>query len=112
MKVVYDYEPMDFATMRSLGARSLSGHCHRCHHDVVMNADRWLARTQSYRRVLDWQEAGLAFTAMGRGAKSQRANSLRFPRLFRIISSHVRRWVSHQFPTTPFARKGRHRTAA
>lgn len=41
MKVVYDYAPMDFRNMRSLGVRSLPVHCHRCHIDVVTNADRW-----------------------------------------------------------------------
>jgi hypothetical protein len=33
--------PMDLGNMRSLGVRSLSVRCERCHHETIVNCDRW-----------------------------------------------------------------------
>jgi len=33
--------PMDLGNIRSLGVRSLDVQCHKCHHEIVLNVDRW-----------------------------------------------------------------------
>jgi hypothetical protein len=34
-------EPMDLANMRQNGVRSLAVQCHKCRHQVIINADHW-----------------------------------------------------------------------
>jgi hypothetical protein len=33
--------PMTLGSMRRLGVRSLAVSCHQCHHETIINADRW-----------------------------------------------------------------------
>jgi hypothetical protein len=34
-------EPMTLGNMRANGVRSLAVSCHKCHHETVINADKW-----------------------------------------------------------------------
>ena len=39
MRLNYSIEPMDLASMRAKGVRSLSIRCHQCQHEAIMNVD-------------------------------------------------------------------------
>jgi hypothetical protein len=40
-RIRYEIEPMTLGNMRELGVRSLDVSCWLCHHQAVLNADRW-----------------------------------------------------------------------
>ena len=40
-KPSYAFTPMTLGNMRELGARSLAVTCELCHHEAVLQADRW-----------------------------------------------------------------------
>jgi hypothetical protein len=39
-------ELMTLGAMRQLGVRSLAASCHKCHHEMIIEADQWLDRMQ------------------------------------------------------------------
>jgi hypothetical protein len=39
-------EPMTLGDMRANGVRSLLTSCHKCHHEMVIEADQWLDRME------------------------------------------------------------------
>jgi hypothetical protein len=51
-------EPMTLGNMRANGVRSLAVLCHKCHHETVINADKWPGqmRVPSFGSRMVWRD--------------------------------------------------------